>query len=353
MEELLMRAGGSFKTFSPGEKVSAKLLKITKKTATFDIGGKSEAVVVGDYFDEAREFLSTLKEGDDVDVEIISTEPTNDGLLVSLGKSAFDAVWEKLESARGEKKQLTVTVKSGSSAGLVVEYDGVSGFIPKSQLGSDIAKDTDKLVGTRIKVKPVEVGKRDNKLVFSEREVSEADEINLVRQAMETIDKDEVFEGTVMKVTNFGAFVEISVKVGKKEIPVEGLVHVSELSWEKTADPADEVKVGDKIKVKMLGVDRGKLALSAKAAQDDPWEAAEKKYKKDQKVVGKVVRQSDFGTFVELEPGIEGLIHITKIPPGKRFEKSQEVACYVEEVDKKERRISLGLILTAKPVGYK
>ena len=159
----------------------------------------------------------------------------------------------------------------------------------------------------------------------------------------------EVYEGVVTTVSDFGCFVEIR----ENKVAVEGLVHISELSWEKVDKTSDVVSEGDRIKVKVIGKKGGKLSLSMKQAQEDPWDEAEKKYKKDAKVKAKVVRTSDFGVFARLEPGIEGLIHLTKIPPGKRFEKGQEVNVYVEEVDAKSRKVSLGLVLTTKPVGYK
>ena len=117
--------------------------------------------------------------------------------------------------------------------------------------------------------------------------------------------------------------------------------------------PSDVVVKGDKVKVKVIGVKDGKLSLSIKQAKRDPWDEVEEKYKKDTKVLGEVVRVSDFGVFVQIEPGVEGLVHLTKIPPGKKLNRGDKVDCYVEEVDGKNRRLSLGLVLTEKPVGYK
>ena len=136
-------------------------------------------------------------------------------------------------------------------------------------------------------------------------------------------------------------------------MPIEGLVHVSEFSWGKIEKPSDVVSEGKEVVVKVIDIADGKLSLSFKQAQKDPWEEVEKKYKKEAKVKGKVIRRSDFGIFVELEPGVEGLIHMTKIPPGEKFEEGQEVNVYLEEIDGKKRKISLGLILTRKPIGYK
>jgi ribosomal protein S1 len=141
--------------------------------------------------------------------------------------------------------------------------------------------------------------------------------------------------------------------VSGKKVPVEGLVHISELSWQKIAKVGDMLSEGDRVNVVVIGVDDGKIALSTKKAESDPWGEVEKKYKTEQKLEGVVVRRSGFGLFVELEPGIEGLVHITKIPPGSEYKKGDKVNVYIEEVNKQERKISLGLVLTSKPVGYK
>jgi len=130
-------------------------------------------------------------------------------------------------------------------------------------------------------------------------------------------------------------------------------VHISELSWEKVSSPDDVVSQGDKVKVKIVAKRNGKLAFSIKQALEDPWEKVEKKYKKDKRVRADITRVTDFGVFVQLEPGIEGLIHITKIPPGKKLVKGDKVDVYVEDIDKENRKIALGLVLTEKPVGYK
>jgi ribosomal protein S1 len=175
-----------------------------------------------------------------------------------------------------------------------------------------------------------------------------------VRAAFEKINEGEIYEGIVTVVAGFGCFVRIEVPVSKGErVGVEGLVHISELSWGKVDRVDDIAREGDKVSVKVVGKREDRLALSIKQAKGDPWRDAAKKYKKDDKVKGKVVRVSDFGVFVELEEGIEGLIHITKIPPGQKLEIGKEVNVYVEEIDPEVRKLSLGLVLTTKPLGYK
>jgi small subunit ribosomal protein S1 len=191
-------------------------------------------------------------------------------------------------------------------------------------------------------------------IVLSEKEVSDAEDIKMAKMALRKIEVGEVYDGVVTNVMNFGCFVAIQTSLGKgKKVTVEGLVHISEISWDKVDNISNVCGEGKNVKVKVIGVEGNKLSLSIKKAQDDPWLKADKKYKVDSKHKGVVVKLSDFGAFVALEPGIEGLIHMTKIPPGNKLDKGQEINIYVEEINSKAKKLSLGLVLTAKPVGYK
>jgi len=216
------------------------------------------------------------------------------------------------------------------------------------EFNKKVLENIDNLAET-LKIKVIEVDKRKKKVVFSERAVSEAKEIEEAGIALKKVEIDKVYDGVITTITSFGIFVKI--KADKSDI--EGLVHISELSWEKIERPSEVFKLGQKVKVKVLGIRDGKLALSLKQAQENPWENVSKKFKVDDKVKGTVTKNSDFGTFVKLAPGIEGLIHITKIPPATKLNVGDAVNCYIEEIDTKNKRISLGLILSVKPVGYK
>jgi ribosomal protein S1 len=263
---------------------------------------------------------------------------------------------------RESGEAIRVEAKGVSNSGVTVDVDGLGGFVPKSQLGSEIQKDLQNLVGKRFEAVVIEVVRGDNKVILSEKEVSEAEELAKVRTAIEKVKEGRVFDGEVTNVFDFGCFVKIGItedteknkKVHKSQgVEVEGLVHVSEISWDKIRKPEDIVKVGDKVKVKVIGKTKGKLSLSIKQAQKDPWEEIEKKYKKDSKLKGKVAKTTEFGVFISLEPGVEGLLHMTKIPHGKTYSRGDEVNVTIEEVDKENHKISLGLVLTEKPVGYK
>lgn len=367
MDELLKKYSPSIRSLKVGDEVVGTVMEITSDTVFLDIGGKSEAVVSGKAYKEAESLIKTLKVGDKVRGRVLVSESKNGFAILSLRAALYERLWEKVMSSMQKGEILEVNVKSSSSSGLLVNIDGLIGFIPRSQLGKEALKNPEALVGKTLKAIVIDAQRQENKVILSEKEVSEAEELALVRDAIKRVEEGEVFEGEVSAIYDFGCFVRIGVpkgtgeesqrkKTNKKKsdvIYLEGLVHVSELSWDKVDKPEDVVKVGDKVKVKVIGKTQGKLALSIKQTQENPWQRVDEKYKKDSTVKGKVSRVSDFGIFVLLEPGVEGLVHITKIPPGKRFTKGDEVDVYIEDVDAENRKISLGLVLTEKPVGYK
>ncbi len=353
MEELLAAAESPVISLKRGQKLKGKIVEITKKRVAVDIGGKSEGIVAERAFNEAKDFIKGLKVGDEIDAKVLVSETPEGYVILSLRDAAVDSSWKKLEQALKKDKVIEVVGLSAMQSGVTVDVWGLTGFVPHSQLGQHVKNPLD-LVGQRIDVKVVELDKVANKVVLSERDVSEAEDIKLAQDALKKIKVGKVYDGEVTKLYDFGFFVRIRVALKRGEkVSVEGLVHISEISWSKVDEVAGIVKEGDKVKVKVLSVKDGKLSLSIKQAQEDPWEKAEKKYKKDAKVKGTVVRSLDYGVIVQLEPGIEGLIHMTKIPPGKKIKEGESIEVYIEEIDPKARKLSLGLILTEKPVGYK
>lgn len=349
MADLLSSAKSKVIKLSPGQKVKGTVVAINDKSVIIDIGAKSEGIVAERAFSDARDFISRLKVGDEVLATVLFPETRDGSILLTLKDAMSESSWKEVEKSYKDKSDVAVYAKGVTNSGVAVDVSGLSGFIPSSQLGKEASKKPQELVGKYFKARVIEVDKLKNKLVLSEREVSDAEDIKLSKKALKSIKEGDVFDGEVTTVANFGCFVAIKVD----KIKLEGLVHVSEMSWGKVAHPSDVLKIGDKVKVAAIGTKDGKLALSIKQASDDPWTKASKKYKKEDKVKGKVTKNSDFGTFVELEPGVEGLIHMTKIPPGKKFEIGQELNCYIEEIDTKNKKISLGLVLTSIPVGYK
>lgn len=353
MEELL----AEFKApvgLSRGQRVKGKVTAITKKNVVVDIGGKSEGLVAERAFQEAKDFIKTLKVGDEITASVLIPETPDGFSILSLRAAAHDSTWKKIEDSQKKGTPIDVLGVSVSASGLMVEIDDLTGFIPTSLLGKKAQANPQKLLGKRISAVVVEWARGENKIVLSERDVSEAEEIKLSKEALDKVKLGSIHEGKVTKIYNFGCFVKVDVAIKKgKTVPVEGLVHVSEMSWEKVKDPSEKVSEGDTVTVKVLGKEGGRLAFSIKKAQKDPWEGIDDRFKKDTRIKGVVVKLSDYGVFVQLTPGVEGLVHMTKIPPGEKLEEGKEVNVYVEEIDSKSRKISLGLVLTKKPVGYK
>ena len=353
MDELLLKYSGTPFALKRGNRVRGTVVEKEAKRILIDIGGKGEGVGAEKAFQEARDYIKTLNVGDEVEAMVIVGETPDGYTILSLRSAMQDAVWLKLEKAEREKTKLTVNVKSQSPSGLTVDVQGQFGFIPASQIGKELSNNINNLIGKNIQAIIIDLNRRENKIVLSEKEISEAEDIKLIAKATEKIKEGEIHEGKVQMVTNFGAFVTVEVPLGKDIIPVEGLVHISEISWGKIENINSVIKEGDKVSVRVMGKRDGKLSFSIKQAGEDPWTTAAKRFKKDEKYKGKIVRVSDYGIFVELEVGVEGLVHMTKIPPGMNFKVGDEINVTVEEIDTESKKIALGLVLTAVPVGYK
>jgi ribosomal protein S1 len=349
MADLLAKSKSSIKNLSLGQRVRGIVIQKLSKSLILDIKGKAEGVVTEKAYAEAREYISKLKVGDEVTAVVLVPEMRDGSTLLSLRDAVAQASWQGVEEAYKAGTPVAVFAKGFSQSGIAVDVNGISGFVPTSQLSKETAKDAQNLVGKYFKAKVLELDRQKNKLVLSEREVTDAKDIQESKKALAEIKDGDIFDGVVTTVANFGVFAKI--KVGKSE--VEGLVHISEMSWGKIAHPSDMLKLGDKIKVKVIGTKDNKLALSIKNATKDPWMEVSEKFKVEDRLTGKVTKVTDFGVFIELEPGIEGLVHMTKIAPGKKFSIGDEAKVYIEEMDTKSRKIALGLVLTSIPVGYK
>ena len=191
--------------------------------------------------------------------------------------------------------------------------------------------------------------------MFSQRALTEEATLAKQKELLDVIPVDSTVESTITGVAPFGAFAKFSVEKEGEKHDVEGLIHISEIAWEKVDDPNQYLKAGDAIKVKVIGVDEktGKVTLSVKQLLPDPWEHVLDMFEKDSQVKGKVTRVSPYGIFVELAPGVEGLIHISKVTPGAEHKVGEEITCLVEDVKPDARKISLSMALTEKPIGYR
>ncbi|EKF51450.1 30S ribosomal protein S1 [Lactococcus garvieae] len=296
--------------------------------------------------DRDADINTFVKPGDILDLLVIKQIVGKDAeganvYLLSLKRLEARKAWTELEGKEGEI--LTVKVTKDVKGGLSVDYNGVRGFIPASMIDTYFVKDTKKFVGQEIEAKIIEINASENRFILSRRAVVEAETIEMRKEAFAQLNEGDIVEGTVSRVTNFGAFVDLG--------GIDGLVHVSELSHNRVKRPSDVVKPGDKVEVKILKLDEeaGRLSLSLKATQAGPWEQVEEKAPVGSTVEGTVKRLTDFGAFVELFPGVEGLVHVSQISwervenPKDVLKVGQVVNVKVLDVKPEEERISLSI----------
>jgi ribosomal protein S1 len=377
MEELLAQTKSEIIVPQKGQSINGKVKLKNKKSLIVDIGAKTEGVVTDKEYELAADYIQELKEGDKVEAVVLSAVTDRGQILLSLKQAALDAKWEIFEEAL---KNGTVFEAKGievNKGGLIVIVEGMRGFVPSSQFGKEYIGNIKALKGATIKVKPIEVDAENNRLIFSERHVSEAEELELGDQALESVIEGATYEGVVSGVMPFGLFVTVEVPVGGKPEAddadktdkavntavkahdhfghVEGLIHISEISWEKVHDPRDYHKVGDRIKVKVLAIDdeNGKLNLSLKQLSTDPWVGIAEKYPVGTTFAGTVSRVESFGIFVNVEAGVDGLIHASKLTGSENFTKGEAITVTVESVEPEQRRMSLSPVSTEVPLGYK
>lgn len=359
MEELLEVTGYELKAPKPGQVLEGIVTDITRRMVLIDIGAKTEGMVVDKEFQAAKEFIGDLAVGEEVSAYVLSPENERGQILLSLSRALIDRKWKQFSEYLETGEVVEVRGLEVNKGGMIVHADGIRGFVPSSQFGKDYLGRMENLLDEAFKVKVIEVDKEKNRLIFSERHVSEAEAIAMKSKALGHVAEGEIYDGTVSGIMPFGVFVGVEVPLPKEvdgEVgKVEGLVHISEISWEKVNDPNDYFKLGDQVKIKVLGIDQdaGKLNLSVKQLSADPWSTVADKYPVGAKAIGKVTRTAPFGVFVTLEPGVDGLIHISKIPAGNEPQVGQELDIFVESIDPDQRRMSLGMVLTEVPMGYK
>lgn len=348
MEELLQLEGVQVAGLKKGQDVKGKITAIKNKSIFIDIGGKTDAMVTGKEFESVRDYVNDLKVGDEIEVQVRSPENDKGQILVSMRGAAAGYGWNYFTEKEKSGGEVTVFGKELNRGGIVVVAPfGFFGFIPGSQIGGKYESDPEKLLGKKIKTKVLEVEQAKNRLVFSERLVSEPNKVGEENVVIENLELDQVFEAEVVRVEPFGIFVKVEEEHEGKVMKLEGLVHISEISWEKVDDVNSLFKAKDKIKVKLVSKSEGRLQFSVKRLKNDPWEKIEDKYPKDKEFEGEVVKIANFGALVRLEPGIEGLVHISKLA-GVNLKEGEKIEVYIESIDVDKRKISLGLVNTDK-----
>ncbi|WP_400163807.1 30S ribosomal protein S1 [Brevibacillus sp. TJ4] len=329
---------------SVGDTVKATVTKVEEKQALVDVGYKYDGLIPISELSvlHVEKVSDVVAVGDTFEVKVIKLNDDKEELVVSKKAVAMEAAWADLEQKMASGEVIHATVKEVVKGGLVVDV-GVRGFIPASMVERHFVEDFSDYKGKELSLKVVEMDKEKNKVILSHKAVLE-DEAKVKKQSiLDSIQPGQILEGTVQRMTDFGVFVDIG--------GVDGLVHVSELAWNRVEKPSDVVKEGDKVQVKVLKVDREneRIGLSIKETQAGPWANVAEEFKPGSIVTGTVKRLVSFGAFVEVAPGIEGLVHISQIAnrrvntPSEVLKEGQEVQVKVLDVVPHEQRISLSI----------
>src|SRR5215831_14106116 len=294
----------SMRSIGEGEIVRGTVLAVDDKEVLVDVGFKSEGVISLSEFPDA----SSIKVGDILEVFLEKME-NQDGLVVlSKQRADFVRVWDRVKEAHDSGKVAEGRLVRKIKGGVVVDLYGVEAFLPGSQIALRQVQNVDSLLGQGVQVKIIKLNKRRRNIVVSRRVVLEEERQRLKSEVMKELAKDQIREGVVKNITDFGAFVDLG--------GIDGLLHITDMSWGRVSHPSELVKIGDRIKVKVLNFDpeKERISLGLKQLESYPWEGVDEKYKVGDRIKGKVVSITDYGAFVELEKGVEGLIHVEPDP---------------------------------------
>lgn len=347
--EQLLQDSPEFHLPEPGQLIEGRVAAIQKGAIIVDLGGVLTGIIAGREMKDALSTASDLAVGSQVVACVIESENEEGLVVLSLRRASQEQTWKRFLDAHEKDLTIDVVAKEANKGGLLLDVDGIKGFIPVSQLaplhyprvnGADAAKilaRLEQLVGEPLKVKIISIDKENGKLILSEKSAyAEERHATLGNLAV-----GSVVEGEISGIVNFGIFVAFN--------GLEGLVHVSEIAWGHVNNPKDFGKRGDKVTVKIIGIDGDKISLSMKQLTKDPWEEIEKTYKIGSSLDVKIARLAQFGAFVQLTDDINGLIHNSEIPgnpedPADVLKVGQEVSARVIEINRKEKRIGLTLM---------
>jgi len=327
-----------------GSIITGKIVQINDNEVMVSVGGKSEGIIPINevsmrHVDNPEEVISI---GDEVSVVVIKPENDEGHPILSLKRAERDKAWEKLEDAFKEETELEAEVLEVVKGGLLVDV-GIKGFVPASLVDRGYVEDLNSYVGTNLRLQVIELDRGKNKVVLSKKAILDKEYEQKRQETWEAIEEGQVCKGIVRRLTDFGAFVDLG--------GVDGLLHVSELSWGRVDHPRDILEEGQEIEVKVLGVDREeeRVSLGLKQLKANPWDTAAERYPEGTVVEGTVLRAAPFGAFVEVEPGIEGLVHISQLSH-EHVEKTEDavtpgdkVEVKVLGVDEEAQRMSLSV----------
>ncbi len=340
VEEILEQYGPHMKGIENEEIVKGKIIKIGERDVIIDVGFKSEGIIPKDEFKS----LDSYKEGDEVEVFVEDRENESGEALFSKSKADFIKVWDEIQEAYKNQTEVDGTIIRRIKGGMVVDVFGVDAFLPGSQIDLRPISDMDNLVGQTLKMRIIKVNSLRRNIVVSRRVILEDERLKMREEILRDLEKGDVREGAVKNITDFGAFIDLG--------GADGLLHITDMSWGRVNHPSEIVALGDNIKVKVIDFDDDKkrISLGLKQLYEHPWKDVETKYAVGTRVRGKIVSITDYGAFIELEKGIEGLIHISEMSWTEHIKHPSQVVglgdiveAVVLTLDKNNQKLSLGL----------
>ncbi len=343
MDDLL--ASYEVPTLKVGDVVEGTILTVRKHEMWVDLGASGVGVVMRREIGPGQK----LEEGQPVVTSVVDPEMEEGYALLSMKRAAKDRGWDELQRVFDNQEIIEVSPYDANRGGLLIELEGIRGFLPVSQLSAgnyprvsgadkdEILQKLNALVNKTLRVRILDVSRKDNKLIFSEKEALKDD----MQSRLTELKVGDAVDGIVTGVIDFGAFVNVQ--------GIEGLIHISEISWERVEDPRDYVKTGETVKAKIIAIDKDRLSLSLKQMSEDPWLQEVKAFKKGDVVEGKVTRITPFGAFVQLSPAVEALVHVSEMSddnsadPEKIFRLNEKKQFKILDIDTDARKIGLSL----------
>jgi len=342
--ELVPDYDSTFPTINEGEVVHGTVVRVDKDEVLVDIGYKSEGVIPVAELSIRRSVnpADEVSVGEQIDALVMTKEDTEGRLILSKKRARFELAWKKIEEAAESGDPVTGKVIEVVKGGLILDL-GVRGFLPASLVDIRRVQDLDEFLGQELRCKVIELNRSRNNVVLSRRAVLEEERKDQRQRILDQLNPGEDVEGTISNIVDFGAFVDLN--------GMDGLIHISELSWSHVNHPSEVLEIGQKVKVRVLDIDRERqrISLGLKQTQSDPWQQVLESYREGDVVEGRVTKVVTFGAFVEILPGVEGLVHISELAqhhvenPREVVSQADAVNVLILEVDADRRRLSLSL----------
>lgn len=345
MHDLMDEIEKSLRLPRGGEIVDGTVIQVTEREIVVNLGCKKDGIIPKDELTlEGEQKLTDLfKEGDAIQAKVLKTDDGDGNILLSKKKLEVNEHWDEINSAFEDKSLVNAKVVKEVKGGVIAAYKEVYGFIPLSQLSDRFVDKAEEFIGKVLPVRVTRVDQKKGKAVFSHKAYLAAERQKKIDEVWSSLSEGDIVEGTVMRFTDYGAFVDIG--------GIDGLLHISEISWGKLKHPQEVLTIGQKVEVKVLSMnnEKGKISLGLKQTKPEPWSIIDEKYQVGQVITGKIVQIKEYGAFVELEPGLDGLVHISEIAHKRvtniadEISVGQEVSANILEIDRDRKRISLSI----------